>query len=143
MPPEICIEHRYPEALTFLRHHGPQALAVLHDLLTRAEVEDGQLIARASTRDIATRLEFLSKDSVHRRLRQLTRAGFIEPVAPQPEHPFRRRPTSSISTTPASPSPRATSRPDHRKVRAMNHPFTHNPSQPLTDECTRSCGTLA
>lgn len=88
MPPEVCIEHRYPEALTFLRHHGPQALAVLHDLLTRAEVEDGQLIARASTRDIATGLEFLSKDSVHRRLRQLTRAGVIEPVAHEPEHPF-------------------------------------------------------
>lgn len=88
MPPEICIEHRYPEAMACLRHHGPQALAVLHDLLTRAEVENGRLVTRASTRDIATGLEFLSKDSVHRRLRQLTRAGVIEPVTPDPEHPF-------------------------------------------------------
>ena len=88
LPPEVCIEHRYPAALTFLRQQGPQAVAVLHDLLARAEVEDGRLVARASTRDIAARLEFLSKDSVHRRPRQLTRAGVIEPVAPQPENPF-------------------------------------------------------
>ncbi len=80
MPPEVRIEHRYPAALTFLRHHGPQAMAVLHDLLTRAERDRGVLIARASTRDIAERLEFLSKDTVHRRLRQLARAGVIEPV---------------------------------------------------------------
>lgn len=88
LPPEVCIEHRYPAALPFLRQHGPQAVAVLHDLLTCAEVDGGQLIARASTRDIATRLEFLSKDSVHRRLRQLIRAGVIEPVAPEPENTF-------------------------------------------------------
>jgi hypothetical protein len=88
MPPEVRIEHRYPEALAFLRHHGPDALAVLHDLLARAERGDGDLVARASTRDIAARLEFLSKDSVNRRLRQLARAGVIEPVAPAPGHPF-------------------------------------------------------
>lgn len=80
MPPEVRIEHRYPAARRFLRHHGPQALAVLHDLLTCAERERGRLIARASTRDIAARLEFLSKDTVHRRLRQLVRAGVIEPI---------------------------------------------------------------
>lgn len=88
MPPEIRIEHRYPTALTFLRHHGPQALAVLHELLTRAEHERGRLIARASTRDIADRLEFLSKDTVHRRLRQLVRADVIEPVAADPASTF-------------------------------------------------------
>ncbi|MDE0804054.1 MAG: winged helix-turn-helix domain-containing protein [Acidimicrobiales bacterium] len=88
MRPEVCIEHRYPAALVFLRQHGPQALAVLHDLLARAEVEDSRLVARGSTRDIAARLEFLSKDSVHRRLRQLARAGVIEPVAAQPENTF-------------------------------------------------------
>lgn len=88
MRPEIRIEHRYPQAMAFLRQHGPNAVAVLHDLLTRAEVEDGKLVARASTRDIAGRLEFLSKDSVHRRLRQLARAGVVEPIAPEPGHPF-------------------------------------------------------
>jgi predicted transcriptional regulator len=88
MPPEVRIEHRYPETLEFVRHHGAQAVIVLHDLLTRAEVEDGRLVARASTRDIAARLEFLSKDTVHRRLRQLTRAGVIKPVAATPEHTF-------------------------------------------------------
>lgn len=88
MPPEVRIEHRYPAALAFLRHHGPQAVAVLHDLLTLAERERGKLVARASTRDIAARLEFLSKDTVHRRLRQLVRAGVIEPVVPDPGRPF-------------------------------------------------------
>ncbi len=78
MPPEVRIEHRYPAALGFLRQHGPQALAVLHDLLIRAEDREGELVARASTRDIAGRLEFLSKDTVHRTLRQLSRAGVIE-----------------------------------------------------------------
>lgn len=88
MPPEVRIEHRYPDALVFLRHHGPQALAVLHVLLTRAERKRGRLIARASTRDIAERLEFLSKDTVHRRLRQLVRAGVIEPIAAEPGSSF-------------------------------------------------------
>lgn len=78
MPPEVLIEHRYPAALAFLRAHGPQALAVLHDLLARAERRDGVLVARASTRDIADQLQFLSKDTVHRTLRQLARAGVIE-----------------------------------------------------------------
>jgi len=87
-PPEVRIEHRYPAALTFLRHHGPQAMAIVDDLLTRAERQDGLLVARASTRDIAERLEFLSKDTVHRRLRQLVRAGVIEPVATEPGSTF-------------------------------------------------------
>ena len=78
MPPEVLIEHRYPAALAFLRAHGPQGLAVLHDLLARAEPCDGTLVARASTRDIAEQLQFLSKDTVHRTLRQLARAGVIE-----------------------------------------------------------------
>ena len=88
MPPEVRIEHRYPTALAFLRHHGPQAVAVLHDLLTRAERERGVLVVRASTREIADRLEFLSKDTVHRRLRDLVRAGVIEPVATAPGSTF-------------------------------------------------------
>lgn len=62
---------------------------MLHDLLTRAETDHGRLVARASTREIAERLEFLSKDSVHRRLRQLARAGVIEAVTTDPGSPFR------------------------------------------------------
>jgi DNA-binding HxlR family transcriptional regulator len=82
MQPEIRIEHRYPAALGFLREHGPQALAVLHELLIRSERHGGKLVARASTRDIAEQLGFLSKDTVHRRLRQLVRAGVLERVHP-------------------------------------------------------------
>jgi len=78
MPPEVLIEHHYPAALAFLRAHGGHSLAVLHDLLARAERRDGALVARASTREIAERLQFLSKDTVHRTLRQLVRAGVIE-----------------------------------------------------------------
>ncbi len=88
MPPEVRIEHRYPAALGFLRQHGPQALAVLHDMLARAENRDGRLLAQASTRDIAERLEFLSKDTVHRRLRQLARAGVIEVLDRRPGSAF-------------------------------------------------------
>lgn len=80
LPGGVRIEHRYPAALGFLRQHGPEALAVLHDLMTRAERSGGDLVARASTRDIAKRLGFLSKDTVHRRLRDLARAGVIEPI---------------------------------------------------------------
>ncbi len=89
MPPEVRIEHRYPAALSFLREHGPQALAVLHDLLAQSERRDGALVAQASTREIADRLRFLSKDSVHRCLRQLARAGVIEPVERHPGSDFR------------------------------------------------------
>lgn len=77
-PGEALVEHRYPEALDFLREHGPDAVAVLHVLLVDAEVVDGRLMARASSRGVAERLGFLSKDSAHRRLRQLRRAGVLE-----------------------------------------------------------------
>ena len=80
MPPEVRVEHRYPEALGFLRRHGAQAVAVLHDLLARAERVDGVLVVTASSRDIASRLEFLSKDTVNRQLRRLRRAGVVELV---------------------------------------------------------------
>jgi hypothetical protein len=80
MRPEVRIEHRYPAAFGFLCQHGPQALAVLHDLIARADMVDGRLVVEASTRSVAERLGFLSKDSVHRRLRQLARAGVIEAV---------------------------------------------------------------
>ena len=77
-PGEALVEHRYPEALDFLREHGPDAVAVLHVLLVDAEVIDGRPVVRASTRGVAERLGFLSKDSAHRRLRQLRRAGVVE-----------------------------------------------------------------
>ena len=85
---EVLIEHRYPDALGFLREHGPGAVAVLHVLVAWAEPVDGRLVVAASTRGVAARLGFLSKDSAHRRLRQLRRAGVLEalpstgPMAP-------------------------------------------------------------
>ncbi len=75
---EVRIEHRCPEALDFLREHGPDAVAVLHVLVAQAEPVDGRLVVAASTRGVAERLGFLSKDSAHRRLRQLRRAGVLE-----------------------------------------------------------------
>lgn len=77
------IEHQYPEALTFLRHHGPQALAVLHDLLA-AQPRNGGWVVQTSNREVARRLEFISKDTVNRRLRQLLRAGVVEILEPDP-----------------------------------------------------------
>ena len=77
-PGEALVEHRYPEALAFVREHGPDAVAVLHVLAVDASVIDGRLVVRASTRGVAERLGFLSKDSAHRRLRQLRRAGVLE-----------------------------------------------------------------
>ena len=75
---EVLIEHRYPEALGFLREHGPDAVAVLQVLVAQAESVDGRLVVAVSTRGVAERLGFLSKDSAHRRLRQLRRAGVLE-----------------------------------------------------------------
>ena len=75
---EVLIEHRYPEALDFLREHGPDAVAVLTVLVVDAELVDGRLVVAASTRGVAGRLGFLSKDSAHRRLRELRRAGVLE-----------------------------------------------------------------
>jgi hypothetical protein len=77
-PGETLVVHRYPQALAFLREHGPDAVAVLHLLAPDAEMVDGRLVVRASTRGIAGRLGFLSKDSAHRRLHQLRRAGVLE-----------------------------------------------------------------
>jgi len=74
----VAVVHRYPKALAFLRELGPDAVAVLHVLAAEAEAIDGRLVVRASTRGVAGRLGFLSKDSAHRRLRQLRRAGVLE-----------------------------------------------------------------
>ena len=75
---EVLIEHCYPQALDFLREHGPDAVAVLHVLVAQAELVDGRPVVAASTRGVAERLGFLSKDSAHRRLRQLRRAGVLD-----------------------------------------------------------------
>lgn len=75
---EVLVEHRFPDALEFLRDHGPDAMAVLAVLVVDAEMVDGRLVVAASTRGVAERLGFLSKDSAHRRLRQLRRAGVLE-----------------------------------------------------------------
>lgn len=74
----VTITHIYPAAWTLLCEHGPEAVAVLHALAVEAVLVDGALVATASTRGLAQRLGFLCKDSVHRRLRQLRRAGLIE-----------------------------------------------------------------
>ena len=84
VPGEVHVEHRYPQGWAFLTEHGADAVAVLHVLASQAEVADGRLVAQASTRGIAARLGFLSKDSVHRRLRQLRRTGTIEALPPSP-----------------------------------------------------------
>ena len=77
MTTEICIEHRYPAAYAFVEQHGPDAIAVIHDLITHAEQLGDQLVVQASVRQIAQRLPRLSKDTVYRRLRQLHRANVI------------------------------------------------------------------
>ncbi len=81
MGTEIRIEHRYADALCFVREHGADALVILLDLLANADLRDDELVVQASTRQIAEHLEFLSKDTVHRRLRQLHRAQIIRAVA--------------------------------------------------------------
>jgi hypothetical protein len=80
MRPEVRVEHRYPQALPFLRQHGAQSVAVLHDLLAHSHRRDGRLVVQASNREIAERLEVVSKDTVNRRLRGLIRAGVLEVV---------------------------------------------------------------
>ncbi len=89
MPPEARIEHRYPEALVFLRRHGADALVILDDLLAHAERRGNQLVVQASVREIAARLSFLSKDTVHRRLRALLRAKVIVAHAAPVANPFQ------------------------------------------------------
>ena len=98
MPPEVRIEHRYPEALAFLRQHGADALVILDDLVAHAERRGNQLVVQASVREIAGRLSFLSKDTVHRRLRQLLRAKVIGAVSTEPTSPFER-PTYVLDLT--------------------------------------------
>lgn len=77
------MELHLPASLVFLREHGADAMAVLLALAAEADWADGRLVVRASTRAVAARLGFLAKDSVHRRLGQLRRAGVLEAL-PRP-----------------------------------------------------------
>jgi DNA-binding Lrp family transcriptional regulator len=88
MPAEVRIEHSYPAAWAFVQEHGPEAIAVLHDLLARAVVDGDRLIVVASVRQVAERLGFLSKDTVHRRVRQLQRAGVLHRLVLDPSSRF-------------------------------------------------------
>ncbi len=74
---EIRIEHRYPQAFAFVERHGPDAIAILHDLITHAFQREDQLVVQASIRQIAERLPRMSKDTVYRRLREFRRAHVI------------------------------------------------------------------
>ena len=77
MAANMVIEHHYPQAGEFLREHGPHVVAVLEDLLFHAELVDGSTVVQASSREVAARLGFLSKDSANRRIRQLQRVGVL------------------------------------------------------------------
>ena len=78
MTPEVCIELHYPEALEFLQRHGPQAVAVVHDLVAQSHSDQGQLVVQASVRQVTERLSSLSKDTVNRRMRALLLDGVLQ-----------------------------------------------------------------
>jgi DNA-binding IscR family transcriptional regulator len=80
-PPVVRVTHTYPEASDVLRDLSGDAVVVLHALLAESRRVDGVLVASVSLRDIAARLA-LSKDTVHRRLRDLRRAGVVEVTPP-------------------------------------------------------------
>jgi hypothetical protein len=73
----VRIEHNYPQAQSFLVAHGHQGVAVLQALLQDAAVENDVLVASGSSRSLAARTELLSKDTVHRHLLKLQRAGVL------------------------------------------------------------------
>ena len=120
MPPEVRIEHRYPEALAassgggFLVASNDRIYSVsasdagsflakipgtdINDLAAHAERRGNQLVVQASVREIAGRLSFLSKDTVHRRLRQLLRAQVIRCLRTKVSGPFER-PTYVLDLT--------------------------------------------
>ncbi len=95
---ETCIEHCYPQSFRFVQEHGPDAIGILHDLITHADQRDDQLVVQASVRQIAERLPFLSKDTVHRRLRQLHRAHIIRTATTKTASRFER-PTYVLDLT--------------------------------------------
>ena len=82
-PPVVRVTHTYPAAGALLRDLGGDAVSVLHVLLAESRRVDGALVASVSLRDIAARLA-LSKDTVHRRLRDLRCAGLVDVTPPSP-----------------------------------------------------------
>jgi len=95
---EIRIEHRYLETLPFLHEHGADALVVLHDLIAHTQRCGHELVVQTSVREIAGRLSFLSKDTVHRRLRHLRHAQVIRTATTTMTSPFDR-PTYVVELT--------------------------------------------
>jgi hypothetical protein len=95
---EIRIEHFYPQSFSFIEQHGPVAIAIVHDLINHAEARGDQLVVQASVRQIAGRLPFISKDTVHRRLRGLHRAGVIRTATTRTAGQFER-PTYILDLT--------------------------------------------
>ncbi len=95
---EIRIEHRYPQARMFMEAHGPHGIVILHDLLIHAEQHEAELVVQASVREIAARLPSLSKDTVHRRLRELHR---VQVIRSRPRNATSRfeRPTYVLDLT--------------------------------------------
>ena len=79
---DIGVTHTYPAAIGLARRVGGDAVLVLHVLLSEATATEDGFVSTVSTRDIAERLARLSKDTVHRRLRDLRRAGVIELLPP-------------------------------------------------------------
>ena len=95
---EIRIGHRYPQAQLFMEAHGPHGIAILHDLLIHAKQHDAELVVQASVREIAARLPSLSKDTIHRRLRELHRAQLIRTSPAKTTSRFER-PTYVLDLT--------------------------------------------
>ena len=95
---EIRIAHHYPHAFAFVEQHGPDAIAILHDLITHAAQRDNDLVVQASVRQIAERLPRLSKDTVYRRMRELHRAQIIRTATAETTARFER-PTYVLDLT--------------------------------------------
>lgn len=82
-PAVVRVTHSYPAAGDLLRDLSGDAVVVLHALLAESRRVDGLLVVSVSLREIAARVA-LSKDTVHRRLRDLRRAGLVEVTPPSP-----------------------------------------------------------
>ena len=83
---DIAIVHRYPQAAGLTLAVGGHGIAVLHALIKRAAIVDGNLVASVSLRDLCVDVP-ASKDTVSRRIDQLERLGIVHrPV--QPAGPF-------------------------------------------------------
>ena len=77
---EVSIIHRYPQATHLSLAIGGHGIAVLHALLQRASTCDGVLLASASLRQLGEDVP-ASKDTISRRIDQLTRVGIVERIS--------------------------------------------------------------